>query len=104
MFLKERSGLHEGHADVPPLEGGQQKVWTDFPESGRRPSLRPRGEEGPGGPDRRYALVTKHHTVSPRVEVQQPRVVQAAASKKQNTKSGPLCCRMCIGYVLQRVE
>lgn len=59
MFLKEGSGLHEGHTDVPPLEGGQQEVWPDFPESGRCQSIRPRGEEGPGGPDRRYTLL-KH--------------------------------------------
>lgn len=55
MFPEEGSGLHQGHADVPPLEGGQQEVRPDLPESGRRQSLRPRREEGPGGPDGRYA-------------------------------------------------
>lgn len=32
VFLKEGPGLHQGHTDVPPLEGRQQEVWPDLPE------------------------------------------------------------------------
>lgn len=56
VFPEEGSGLHEGHAHISPLEGGQQEVRPDVSESGRRQSVRPRGEEGAGGPDRRYPV------------------------------------------------
>lgn len=54
VFLKEGSGLHEGHTDIPPLEGGQQKVWSDLPEPSWCQSFWPWSAKGPGGPDRRY--------------------------------------------------
>lgn len=58
MFPKERSGLYKGHAHIPPLEGGQQEVWPDVPESSRCQSLRPGSEEGAGGPDGRSESFT----------------------------------------------
>lgn len=58
MFPKERSGLYKGHTHIPPLEGGQQEVWPDVPESSRCQGIRPGGEEGAGGPDGRSKCLT----------------------------------------------
>lgn len=53
VFPEEGPGVHQGHAHIPPLEGGQPEVWPDLPEFGRCQSVRPGGEEGAGGPDGR---------------------------------------------------
>lgn len=58
VFPEERPGLHQGHAHVPSLEGGQPEVWPDLPVFVRRSSIRPRGEAGAGGPGRRYGRKT----------------------------------------------